>query len=85
MNLVGGGGPGGKAPGSSWILGLLRLKSIMIMLYINFKFIYYTQIEANIAVCLFFSGQNLSLKISTIQELPVGQTPRRNCLVPPTF
>jgi hypothetical protein len=53
MNLVGGGGPGGKAPGSSWILGLLRLKSIMIMLYINFKFIYYTQNEANIAVCLF--------------------------------
>ena len=41
MNLVG--GPGGKAPGSSWILGFLRLKSIMIMLYLNFKFIYYTQ------------------------------------------
>jgi hypothetical protein len=29
----------GKAPGSSWILGFLRLKSIIIVLYLNFKFI----------------------------------------------
>jgi hypothetical protein len=38
MNLVG--GTRGESP---WISGFLRLKSIMIMLYLNFKFIYYTQ------------------------------------------
>ena len=59
MNLVG--GPGGKAPGSSCILGFLRLKSIMIMLYLNFKFIYYTHNWSKYCSMSFFSGQNLSL------------------------
>ena len=69
MNLVG--GPGGKAPGSSWILGFLRLISIMIMLYLNFKFIYYTQNWSKYyRLNPIFSGQNLSLKNPTIQELP---------------
>jgi hypothetical protein len=51
MNLV---GAGGKAPESSWILGFLILKSIIIMLYLISNSFIIHKIEVNIAVCLFF-------------------------------
>jgi hypothetical protein len=65
---------------SFWIFGFLRLISIMIILYLNFKFIYYTQNWSKYyKYNPIFSVQNLSLKIPTIQD------PHQNSLVPPTF
>jgi hypothetical protein len=42
------------------------LSRMLIMLYLNFNSFIIHKIEANIVVCPFFSGKNLSLKISTI-------------------